>query len=214
MSNPSFSLKQYGIHPRKIIRNATPPELYEEALVNEPDASISSTGALIVSSYEKTGRSPNDKRIVQTPSINKDVWWGNINIGMDEETFMISRGRAIDYLNTQHRIYVVDGFAGWDPKYRIKVRVVATRPYHALFMHNMLIRPSVEDLIDFDEPDYVIFNAGQFPANPLTKPMMSRTSVELSFERKELVILGTEYAGEMKKGIFTIMNFFVAEIML
>ena len=74
-------------------------------------------------------------------------------------------------------------------------------------MHNMLIRPTAEELADFGEPDYVIFNAGQFPANRLTKHMTSRTSVELSFERKECVILGTEYAGEMKKGIFTIMNY-------
>ena len=207
MSNNPFTLKQYEIRPRKIIRNATAPELYEEALKYDSDSSISSTGALIVSSYEKTGRSPKDKRIVNNYNIADDVWWGDINIGMDEETFMISRGRAIDYLNTQHRIYVVDGFAGWDPKYRIKVRVVATRPYHALFMHNMLIRPSNEQLDNFGEPDYVIFNAGQYPADPLTKHMTSKTSVELNFDRKEFVILGTEYAGEMKKGVFTIMNY-------
>ena len=81
MSDSSFTLEQYEIHPRNIIRNATPPKLYEEALAHEPDASISSVGALIVSSYEKTGRSPKDKRIVEYPSINKDVWWGNINNG-------------------------------------------------------------------------------------------------------------------------------------
>ena len=102
---------------------------------------------------------------------------------------------------------MVDGFAGWDPKYRLKIRIVATRPYHALFMHNMLIRPSTEELADYGDPDYVIFNAGGFPANPLTKHMTSRTSIELSFDRKEFVILGTEYAGEMKKGVFTIMNY-------
>ena len=207
MSGTSISLEQYGINVNTVVRNATPPQLYQEALAHEPDASISSVGALIVSSYEKTGRSPKDKRIVEHPSINSDVWWGNINIGMDEETFMISRGRAIDYLNTHNKIYVVDGFAGWDPNYRIKVRIIATRPYHALFMHNMLIRPNSEELDDYGEPDYVIFNAGQFPANPLTKYMTSKTSVELCFDRKEFVILGTEYAGEMKKGIFSIMNY-------
>ncbi len=207
MVESAFILEKYGIFARTIVRNATVPELYEEALGYEPDASISSTGALIVSSYEKTGRSPNDKRIVENSSIKEDVWWGNINIGMDEDTFMISRGRAIDFLNTQERIYVVDGFAGWDPKYRLKVRIIATRPYHALFMRNMLIPPSYEELKHFTEPDYVIFNAGKFPANPLTKFMTSRTSIELSFERKEFVILGTEYAGEMKKGVFTIMNY-------
>ena len=94
MSVASFTLEQYELHPRTIIRNATPSELYEEALTYEPDASISSVGALIVSSYEKTGRSPKDKRIVEYPSIDKYVWWGNINIGMDEATFMISRGRV------------------------------------------------------------------------------------------------------------------------
>ena len=138
-------LQRYDIVSEKIIWNASVPELYEEALSHESDATISSTGALIVSSYEKTGRSPKDKRIVEYPSINEDVWWGNVNIGMDENTFMISRGRAIDYLNTQKRIYVVDGYAGWDPKYQIKVRVIATRPYHALFMHNMLVRPTKEE---------------------------------------------------------------------
>ena len=177
MNGGLISLKQYGINVDKVIRNATAPKLYEEALAHEPDAAISSDGALIVSSYEKTGRSPKDKRIVEHASIEKNVWWGNINIGMDADTFMITRGRAIDYLNTQSRIYVVDGFAGWDANYQIKVRIITTRPYHALFMHNMLIRPSNEQLDNFGEPDYVIFNAGQCSADPLTKHMTSKTSV-------------------------------------
>lgn len=132
---------------------------------------------------------------------------GPINIPLDEHTFLINRERAIDYLNTRARLYVVDGFAGWDPKYRLKVRVICERPYHALFMHNLLIRPSTEELIHFGEPDYVILNAGRFPANRYTSHMTSQTSVDLSFERREMVILGTEYAGEMKKGIFTVMNY-------
>ena len=120
---------------------------------------------------------------------------------------MIVRERAIDYLNICDRLYITDGYAGWDPKYRIKVRVVASRPYHALFMHNMLIRPDDAQLEEFGKPDYVIFNAGKFPANPHTKYMTSRTSVDLSFARGEFVILGTEYSGEMKKGVFTITNY-------
>ncbi|MEZ4594971.1 MAG: phosphoenolpyruvate carboxykinase (ATP), partial [Chloroflexota bacterium] len=115
--------------------------------------------------------------------------------------------RAIDYLNTRKKLYVVDGFAGWDEKERIKVRIICTRPYHALFMWNMLIRPTDEELANFGEPDYVVFNAGQFPANRYTMGMTSKTSVDLSFEQQEVVILGTEYAGEMKKGIFTVMNY-------
>src|SRR5690606_10999801 len=121
--------------------------------------------------------------------------------------FEINRQRAIDFLSTRDQIYVVDGFAGWDAEHRIKVRVICLNAYHALFMHNMLIRPTPEQLDGFGEPDYVIFNAGAFPANPLTNEMRSSTSVDLSFERGEFVILGTQYAGEMKKGVFTIMNY-------
>ena len=116
----------------------------------------------------------------------------------------INRERAVDYLNTRNRIYVVDGYAGWDPKYRIRVRVVCARAYHALFMRNMLIRPSREELEHFT-PDYTIYNAGKFPANRYTAGMTSGTSVAINFAEKEMVILGTEYAGEMKKGIFTVL---------
>lgn len=116
----------------------------------------------------------------------------------------INRERAIDYLNTRTRIYVVDGYAGWDEKYRIRVRVICARAYHALFMRNMLIRPPREELEHF-HPDYTIYNAGTFPANRFTEGMTSGTSVAINFADKEMVILGTEYAGEMKKGVFTVL---------
>ena len=99
---------------------------------------------------------------------------------------------------------MVDGFAGWDKKYQIKVRVVCARAYHALFMRNMLIRPDRKDLEHF-HPDYTIYNAGSFPANRYTEGMTSGTSVAINFSEKEMVILGTEYAGEMKKGVFTVL---------
>ncbi|MCB0186721.1 MAG: phosphoenolpyruvate carboxykinase (ATP), partial [Caldilineaceae bacterium] len=148
-----------------------------------------------------------DKRIVRHHDSQDDIWWGAVNVAVDEHTFEINRERAIDYLNTREQLYVVDGFAGWDPNERIKIRVICSRPYHALFMWNMLIRPAEEHLEKYGEPDYVIFNAGQFPANRYTTGMTSKTSVDLSFEQQEIVILGTEYAGEMKKGIFTVMNY-------
>lgn len=202
-----FSLKQYKIDVTNVVRNAMPAMLYQEAIHHEVGAAIADSGALMVRSGEKTGRSPGDKRIVEHPDSQDDIWWGNVNVAVDEHTFEINRERAIDYLNTRERIYVVDGFAGWDPKEQIKVRIICSRPYHALFMWNMLIRPTDEQLAQFGEPDYVIFNSGQFPANRYTTGMTSKTSVDLSFERREIVILGTEYAGEMKKGIFTVMNY-------
>lgn len=194
-----------GLSPEtKIHYNSAVPILYEDAL-KEKGTTISSTGALIAYSGDKTGRSPKDKRIVaQTPS-EDNVWWGPVNKKVDQTTWKISRSRAIDYLRTREKVYIIDAFAGWDPRYRIKVRIVCARAYHALFMKNMLIRPTQEELQNFGEPDFTIWNAGQFPANVFTKGMTSATSVEINFEDMEMVILGTEYAGEMKKGILTVM---------
>ena len=203
----SFSLASSDINVSDLVRNAPPALLYEHGLRNEPGTAIVDSGALVAMSGEKTGRSPSDKRIVDEPTSSSDVWWGNVNIKMDERSFLINRERAVDYLNTRSRLYVIDGFAGWDPKYRIKVRIVSTRAYHALFMHNMLIRPTREELASFGEPDYTIINAGEFSANRYTTGMTSKTSVALHFGRREMVILGTQYAGEMKKGVFTIMHY-------
>ena len=187
-------------------RNAPVAQLYEEA-VRKEGAVIATSGALINLSGKKTGRRPKDKRIVYEETSKDDIWWGPVNIKLDEHTFEINRERAIDYLNTRDDIYVFDGFAGWQPKYRIKVRVICARAYHALFMHNMLIRPTREELENFGEPDFTIYNAGHFPANRFTTGMTSSTSVEINFKRREMVILGTEYAGEMKKGIFSVMHY-------
>ncbi len=205
MSN--MNLINHGIEVDDILRNADPARLYEEAIHFDPTAAIANNGALVIRSGEKTGRSPADKRIVRHPDSEDDIWWGPINMEIDEHTFQINRERAQDYLNTRSRLYVIDGFAGWDPEHRLKCRIICSRPYHALFMHNMLIRPSQEELAEFGEPDFVIYNAGEFPANRQTEHMTSKTSVDVSFENDEMVILGTEYAGEMKKGIFTVMHY-------
>jgi phosphoenolpyruvate carboxykinase (ATP) len=203
----SFLLEQHGIEVQTIIRNASPAALYEAGLQNEKGTAIASTGALVALSGEKTGRSPTDKRIVDEGSTSEDIWWGPVNIKLEERVFNINRERALDYLNTRPFLYCVDGYAGWDPKHQIKVRIICARAYHALFMHNMLIRPTPEQLAEFGEPDYVVYNAGQFPANRYTTSMTSKTSVALNFAAREFVILGTEYAGEMKKGVFTVMNY-------
>jgi phosphoenolpyruvate carboxykinase (ATP) len=198
-------LSAYEIDLPVVIRNAPPARLYEDAVTRER-AGIVSSGAIAIRSGAKTGRSPKDKHVVRSPESEADVWWGAVNHPIDDHTFLLNRQRAIDYLNTRDQVYVCDGFAGWDAGCRIKVRVICGRAYHALYMHNMLIRPTHDELEGFGRPDYVLYNAGQFPANPLTTHMTSRTSIDLSLERREQVILGTEYAGEMKKGVFTIMH--------
>jgi phosphoenolpyruvate carboxykinase (ATP) len=204
--SPNF-LEDHGILVADVRRNWTPSRLYEEAVRFDERTRLASSGALVAYSGDKTGRSPKDKRIVRRPESEADVWWGPVNVALDPSSFSINRERAVDYLNTRNHLYCIDGFAGWDRENRVKVRVICARPYHALFMHIMMIRPSKDELKSFGKPDYVIYNAGQFPANRHTAGMTSKTSVDLSIEDGEVVILGTEYAGEMKKGVFTIMNY-------
>jgi phosphoenolpyruvate carboxykinase (ATP) len=202
----SFDLSQHGITVEDVRRNPPPAALYESAIRCEEDSAIAANGALVAYSGEKTGRSPMDKHLVRHVDSEGEVWWGPVNFPIEPELFKLNRERARDLLNSCDPVFCIDGFAGWDPTYRIKVRIICSRPYHALFMHDMLIRPTTEELENFGDPDYVIYNAGQFPAVHETTGL-SPTSVDLSFEDREVVILGTEYAGEMKKGVFTIMNY-------
>ncbi|KAG6472434.1 hypothetical protein ZIOFF_069897 [Zingiber officinale] len=122
---------------------------------------------------------------------------GSPNIEMDEHTFLVNRERAVDYLNSLDK----------DPEHRIKVQIVSARAYHSLFMHNMCIHPTPDELEDFSTPDFTIYNAGQFPCNRYTHYMTTSSSIDLNLDRKEMVILGTQYAGEMKKGLFGVMHY-------
>jgi phosphoenolpyruvate carboxykinase (ATP) len=203
----------------QLVRNAAPARLYEYA-IREEGSKVGPRGELVAFSGKKTGRSPLDKRIVisketltpadpQSHSVKscKGIWWGEVNKALSADSFEQNKDRALTYLNRQERLFVVDGFAGWDPRYRLKVRVYCRRAYHALFMHNMLIRPTTAELDSFSDPDYIIYNAGEEKADPSVEGLTSDTSVCLNFATHEIVILGTEYAGEMKKGVFTVMNY-------
>jgi len=156
----SISLSSYGITASNVKRNASPASLYEDGVLKDGSVIVAS-GAIATDSGAKKGRSPKDKRVVEESSSKDDIWWGDINIPFSEDSFAKNKQLAIDYLNTCEQLYVVDGFGGWDPDSRIKVRIICSRPYHALFMHNMLIRPTAEELASFGEPDYVVFNSGQ-----------------------------------------------------
>jgi phosphoenolpyruvate carboxykinase (ATP) len=205
VSTDALEPRRLELSAREILRNAAPARLYEHALARE-GAAILASGALAVFSGEKTGRSPKDKRIVSRPESASRVSWGSVNMPATPESFLACRRLALEFLNAQPTLYQVDGFAGWDPAHRIKVRVVCARAYHALFMHNLLIRPTPGELRSFGDPDLVIINAGDQAADPQIEGVSSATSVMLDLERGEMVILGTNYAGEMKKGIFTVTN--------
>ena len=188
-------------------RNLSRQELTEWACKLEFDTTTTDKGALAVNSYHKKGRSPNDKRIVDSAGVRDDVDWGKVNMKLSEESFTRLRARAKRFLDRQERLFVVDLFAGNDKTHRIKVRVITTRAYHAMFMSNMLIEPTKEELENFGEPDYTIYNAGECCADRSIPGVTSETCVALNFRTREQVILGTQYAGEMKKGILTVMMY-------
>ncbi|NUP90208.1 MAG: phosphoenolpyruvate carboxykinase (ATP) [Candidatus Sumerlaeia bacterium] len=202
------SLAKQGIRlaPHIVHRNPSVAKLYRMA-APQWRYHLANSGALIAYSTPKTGRSPKDKRVVREETTEQDVWWGHVNIPLSEASFAILKETAQNYLNSRDEIYVIDAFAGWDPKHRVKVRVICTRAYHALFMWNMLIRPTPQELADFGDPDWVIYNGGQLEAPSALEGVGSKTCVALNFRSREFVILGTEYAGEMKKGVFTILNY-------
>jgi phosphoenolpyruvate carboxykinase (ATP) len=188
-------------------RNLNRDELTKWAVKLEFDTTVTDRGALSVNSYHKKGRSPNDKRIVASYSVKDEVDWGKVNMPLTEEAFEKLRERAKSYLDRQERLFIVDCFAGQDKQHRIKVRVITTRAYHAMFMMNMLIEPTPEELASFGEPDYTIYNAGECCADRTIPGVTSETCVALNFRTREQVILGTQYAGEMKKGILTVMMY-------
>ncbi|GAB2254169.1 hypothetical protein Droror1_Dr00021978 [Drosera rotundifolia] len=206
---PTITVSDSSLKFTHVLYNLSPAELYEQAIKYEKGSFITSTGALATLSGAKTGRSPKDKRVVRDETTENELWWGkgSPNIEMDEHTFMVNRERAVDYLNSLEKVFVNDQFLNWDPENKIKVRIVSARAYHSLFMHNMCIRPTPEELEDFGTPDFTIYNAGQFPCNRYTHYMTSSTSIDVNLARKEMVILGTQYAGEMKKGLFSVMHY-------
>ena len=160
-NDSDFSEKVINIH-----YNLSIPEYYEHSLKNS-SAKISSSGALISYSGKKTGRSPKDKRLVFSEKYNNYFWLGNNspNINMSQKEFDVNRETAICYLNNLENVYVFDGYAGWDKNYQIKVRVISSRPYHCMFMHNMLIRPSSSDLVDIVISESIWSNLSDWQLN-------------------------------------------------
>jgi phosphoenolpyruvate carboxykinase (ATP) len=214
MSKNEMDLSKNKINVKTIFRNPAPARLYEFAVLEHShgkQGTISSQGALMAFSGAKTGRSPLDKRLVQEESSDKNIWWGKVNIALSETSFETNRDLAISYLNIREQLYVIDCFAGWRPEHRIKVRIICARPYHALFMHNMLIRPTEVELENFGDPNWTLYNAGEFAASAHVAGVTSESSIDLNLKSREVVILGTEYAGCMKKAVFTILNYLLPE---
>jgi phosphoenolpyruvate carboxykinase (ATP) len=194
----------------KIIVNPNTSLLYKHALsLNK--FNVSSTGALIAYSGKKTGRCPKDKRIVLS-ECTENIWWGDVNKKLDKKLYYYYLNYAHDNLyNNSKYLYILYGYAGWDTNYRVKIKVVCSNPYHALFMRNM-IKPANKK---FFEPEFTIYNCGHvqlktadlFKNIPIYDESLNNTLVAIDFESNNMIIFGTEYAGEMKKGILTMMMY-------
>ncbi len=198
-----------GVHASRAVHaNLTAPALVAEALRRD-EGRLAWDGALMVETGVHTGRSVQDKFVVDEPSVTHDVWWGKINQKLAPEKFTVLKGRVQAYLQGQD-LFVQDLYAGADPAFRVRVRLVTTGAWQALFARNMFIRPPEQELAGF-EPDYVILHAPHFHADPAVDGVRSGTAIALSFEQRCIVIAGSEYAGEIKKSIFTVMNWILPE---
>ncbi len=188
--------------------NLTAPTLVAHAL-RKHEGRLSEDGALIVRTGVHTGRSVGDKFIVDEPSSTGDIWWGRINQKLSEAKYQTLKGRVQAYLQGRE-LFTQDLFAGADSANRIRVRLVTTGAWQALFARNMFLRPEPAELADFT-PDYVILHAPFFETDPEIDGVNSGSAIVLNFAEKMIVIAGTQYAGEIKKSIFTVMNWILPE---
>jgi phosphoenolpyruvate carboxykinase (ATP) len=191
--------------PRRALhQNLTPPELYEHA-VRRGEGVIAANGPFCAVTTPHTGRSPNDKFFVEEPGSSERIWWGKFNQPLAPDQFERLHADVIAHLNEQE-LFVRDVFVGADPAYRLPIRFVTPSAWHALFVYNMFLRPAAGDLHSFT-PGFQVLHAPELLADPAVHGTKSGTFIVVSFAHKTILIGGTRYAGELKKSIFTILNY-------
>lgn len=188
----------------KVHYNLTVPNLVEAALMRKEGA-LTSTGAFQVTTGKFTGRSPKDKFIVKESRVDQHIAWGNVNQSLSPAQFEKIYDKVLNYLQDRE-LYVFDGFAGADVNYRLPIRFINEYAWQNLFVHQLFIRPTHEELM-IHHPEFTVIAVPGLKADPLADGTNSETFIVVSFERKLILIGGTEYAGEMKKSIFTVLNF-------
>ncbi|MGV3541034.1 MAG: phosphoenolpyruvate carboxykinase (ATP) [Rufibacter sp.] len=203
--NIHMQLSGIGITQVKEVRyNLSPPQLVEEALANG-EGYLTDTGALMCDTGAFTGRSPKDRFIVKDVQTEDSVWWGDVNIAFDPAKFEALYQKMVTHLSSQ-KLYVRDAYAGAHPEYRLNLRIINTLAWHNLFCHNMFLRPTAEEL-ETITPDFTILCAPEFKADPAIDGTRQSNFAIINFTKKMILIGGTGYAGEMKKGIFSVLNY-------
>jgi len=188
----------------QVYHNLAPAHLVQEA-IRRGEGILSATGALSVNTGKYTGRSPGDRFIVETEDTLANVDWGKVNMGMSPEVYARLKARQQAYLEGRD-VFVFDGFIGKDKTYRIPIRVINEYAWQNLFAHQLLVRPTAEELTDF-EPEFTLICTPRFKAVPEIDGTKSEAFIVLNFEDKKIIIGGSSYGGEIKKSCFTLMNY-------
>jgi len=206
--NPNHTLETQGIGGLgTVYYNLTEPQLMETAL-DRGEGKLGQGGTLLVSTGKHTGRSPKDKFVVKTPSTEDTIWWEN-NPPMDPAKFDALKADMLEHMKGRD-YFVQDLFGGADPAHRLDVRVVTELAWHSLFIRHLLRRPDAESLKTFT-PDFTIINCPTFKADPEKHGCRSETVIAINMDDKTILIGGTEYAGENKKSVFTLLNYILPE---
>lgn len=206
----TYNLEKVGImNPACVHRNLTPAQLTEAAL-RRGEGTLSNTGALVVKTGKYTGRSANDKFIVDSEGVHNEIAWGNVNKPISQEKFDALYGKAMAYLQGRE-LFVFDGFAGADPKYKKGFRIVNELASQNLFIHQLLRRPEEGELENF-EADYTIIAAPGFKCNPEIDGVRSEAAIIIDYEKHIVLIVGSQYAGEIKKSVFSVMNYILPKM--
>ena len=201
----TYGLEQLGIiSPSAVYRNLSPAILVEKALARG-EGKLNSTGALCVNTGKYTGRSPNDKFIVDSAGVHDEIAWGKVNVPTTQEVFDALYEKMVAYLQNRE-IFIFDGFAGADPKYTKAFRVINELASQNLFIHQLLLRPTEEALANY-KPDFTIICAPGFKCIPERDHVNSEAAIMIDYEKKMVLIAGSQYAGEIKKSVFSVMNY-------
>lgn len=208
MDRKPVDLSSLQINPAQVHRNLPVPALIEVALA-QGEGRLTESGALATLTGKYTGRSPGDKFIVDEPEVHDKIAWGPVNQPFAPQAFDRLLDRVTAYLSGKE-LFVFDGFAGAEPKYRLPIRVVNEYAWHNLFVHQLFLRPTAAELAEHD-PQFTVISAPGFKADPAVDGTRSEVFIIVSFKRRIVLIGGTEYAGEMKKSIFTVLNCLLPE---
>ena len=199
-------LSEHGLDPSGQVHWYLPPAELIEHAVRNGEGQLSEDGSFVAVTAPHTGRSPNDKFTVREPSSEADIAWGKVNVPLSVEHYEALKRHVLEHLNEQEHLYVRDMFAGADPQYRLPVRVVTPSAWHSVFVYNMFLRPYRGQRKGAME-GFTVLHAPELEADPDVHGTRSGTFVVVNFGERTVLIGGTRYAGEIKKSIFSVMNY-------